>query len=52
MKRPSEVSVTLTAALYQRLKDEARDLDIPLEWLVASIVVDTIEAEQPELVLV
>ena len=50
MKRSSEVSVTLTPELYEWLADEARMLDIPMEWLVASLVVDTIEVEARELV--
>ena len=48
MTSATEVSVTLTAALYARLREEARQLGIPLEWVVASLVVDTIEADCPE----
>lgn len=48
MTHGSEVSVTLTAELYRRLKAESRALEVPLEWLVASLVVDTIESEGPE----
>ena len=48
MKRTSEVSVTLTPELFQRLEAEARELSVSIEWLVASLVVDTIEAERPE----
>jgi hypothetical protein len=50
MKRSSEVSVTLTPELYERLADEARALDIAMEWLVASLVADTIEVERRMLV--
>lgn len=44
-----EFSVTLTPALYQHLKAESERLDVPLEWLVASLVLDSIEEakEQP-----
>lgn len=52
MTRNSEVSVTLTPELFARLKAEARALEVPLEWLVASLVVDTIEADRPEPALV
>lgn len=38
-----EVAVTLSADLYRHLRAEARRLQIPLEWLVASLVVDTVE---------
>lgn len=44
MKRAAELSVTLTAELYNRLVAESRELDVPLAWLVASLVVDTIES--------
>jgi hypothetical protein len=46
MNSPKQLAVTLTAALYERLMDEARKLDVPLEWLVASLVVDTIDADR------
>ncbi len=46
---PSEVAVTLSADLYDHLATESRRLSVPLEWLVASIVADTMEdEEQPE----
>ena len=40
-----EVSVTLNPDLFQQLHDEAHRLGVPLEWVVASLVVDTIESE-------
>jgi hypothetical protein len=39
----SMFSVTLTPELFTRLKNEAAELGVSLEWLVASLVVDTIE---------
>jgi len=46
MNPESELSITLSAALFRHLKAEARRLGVPLEWLVASIVADTIEEDQ------
>ena len=43
MRQTPEVAVTLTPQLYDRLTDEARLTGIPLEWLVASLVVDTMD---------
>ncbi len=37
------LAVTLSAELFSRLNAEARKLGLPLEWLVASLVVDTVE---------
>lgn len=45
MNALSELSVTLSDDLYQHLSDEATRLGIPLEWLVASMVVDTMDDE-------
>jgi len=45
MKRHQELSVTLTPALFDRLTAESRELGIPLEWIVASLVVDSIDAD-------
>jgi hypothetical protein len=52
MKRAAEVSVTLTAELYELLAAEARQLGVSLEWIVASLVVDTIESDSPKPALV
>ena len=35
------LAVTLSAELFELLTAEARKLGLPLEWLVASLVVDT-----------
>ena len=43
MNAAAELAVTLSDTLYARLRDEARRLGLPLEWLVASLVVDTLE---------
>lgn len=39
-----EIAVTLPAELWDRLRREAARLDVPLEWLVAGLVCDTLEA--------
>ncbi len=39
----SEIAVTLTDALRRRLRREADRLGVPLEWLVAGLVCDTLE---------
>lgn len=43
MNSASELSVTLTPELYRHLVRESRRLDVPLEWLVASLIVDTVD---------
>lgn len=43
----STFSVTLTPELFERLAAEATELGVSLEWLVASLVVDTFEATEP-----
>jgi len=48
MNPASEIAVTLAPELFERLKGEARSLGVSLEWLVASLVVDTIEKARPE----
>jgi hypothetical protein len=48
MDRTDAFAVTLEAELYQRLDAEARRLGVALEWVVASLIVDTIEADAPE----
>jgi hypothetical protein len=40
-----EVAVTLSDELLDHLRDEAKELAVPLEWLVASLVVDTIDED-------
>ena len=39
------LAVTLSVELFELLTVEARKLGLPLEWLVASLVVDTVEAD-------
>ncbi len=48
MIAPSELAVTLSNDLLDHLRDEARRLEVPLEWLVASLVVDTMDVEDEE----
>jgi hypothetical protein len=43
MRATAEVVVTLTAELWSRLRREAARLDVPLEWLIAGLVCDTLE---------
>ncbi|MDR3636646.1 MAG: hypothetical protein P4L84_22780 [Isosphaeraceae bacterium] len=45
MNAKSEVTVTLSDELYKQLNAEATALGVALEWLVASLVVDTFETE-------
>jgi hypothetical protein len=47
-----EIAVTLAPELFERLKAEARRLEVSLEWLVASLVVDTFEPTWNDRVLV
>jgi hypothetical protein len=44
MTTAPEVDVTLSADLLRRLRAEARALGVPLQWLVASLVVDTVDS--------
>jgi hypothetical protein len=43
-----EVAVTLSPELFDRLNTEAKRLGLAVEWLVAALVADTIEAGAPE----
>jgi hypothetical protein len=43
----AELAVTLSPELYAVLRKEAEQLGLPLEWLIASLVVDTVD--DPEL---
>jgi len=43
MKKNSEVAVTLTPELFDRLRSEAETLGVSITWLVASLIVDTME---------
>lgn len=44
MNAASDVAVTLAPELLDRLRQEARELGLPLEYVVASLVVDTVES--------
>ena len=43
MDATTEVVVTLTDPLWDRLRREAARLDLPIEWLIAGLVCDTLE---------
>ncbi len=47
MNTSNELEVTLSADLYRRLRQESRRLSVPLRYLVASVVLDTIEDVEP-----
>ena len=47
MPSAPEVSVTLASELYELLREESHKLDVSIEWLVASLVVDTFEGDGP-----
>jgi hypothetical protein len=51
MNAEASLAVTLSADLFALLTAEARKLGLPLEWLVASLVVDTVETDGPKLAL-
>ena len=54
MNSATEVAVTLAPELFKRLRAESRKLGVSIEWLVASLVVDTIDndalAARPRLI--
>ena len=52
MNNAAEVSVTLAPELYERLRNESRKLGVAIEWLVASLVVDTLESDRAKPALV
>ena len=43
MRATAEVVVTLTEELWSRLRHEAARLDVPVAWLIAGLVCDTLE---------
>ncbi len=43
MTTEKSLAVTLSAELFELLSAEARKLGLSLEWLVASLVVDTVD---------
>jgi hypothetical protein len=51
MSTNSEIRVTLSDELLDVLQAQARILRVPLRWVIASLVCDTIEtANVPELI--
>jgi hypothetical protein len=48
MPTEPSLAVTLSVELFDLLTSEARKLGVPLEWLVASLVVDTVEVDGPK----
>ena len=43
MSSATEVEVTLSKDLYREMRAEARKLGVPISWLVASLVADTVD---------
>lgn len=43
MNATSQVMVTLSADLLKQLRKEAREQRVPLRWVVAGLVCDTLE---------
>lgn len=52
MSTEPSLAVTLSVELFDLLTAEARKLGLPLEWLVASLVVDTVDHDEPKPALV
>ena len=46
MKTAPELAVTLSFDLLRHLREESRRLDVPLEWLIAGLVADTMSEGQ------
>jgi hypothetical protein len=48
MKISREIAVTLSDGLLESLRAQAEELKVPLKWLVAGLVCDTLDpVEQP-----
>lgn len=47
MDANAEVFVTLSADLLDRLRKVAQKEHVPLRWLVAGLICDTVEADHP-----
>jgi hypothetical protein len=47
MDATSEIRVTLSRDLIKQLRQEAVTRHVPLRWLVAGLVCDTLEARRP-----
>lgn len=45
MDASSEIQVTLSDELMKRLRLESQERHVPLRWLVAGLVCDTLEAQ-------
>jgi hypothetical protein len=43
---PQQIAVTLTPELLARMQSEAESLGVPIEYVVASLVLDTIDAAE------
>jgi hypothetical protein len=43
MRNHSEIAVTLSDELISHLRQQAQRLHVPLRWLVASLICDTLE---------
>jgi hypothetical protein len=47
MKTSPEIDVTLSDELMEHLQARSQELKIPLKWLVAGLVCDTIDPADP-----
>ncbi len=45
MKTRPEIAVTLSDELLESLRAQAEELKVPLKWLVAGLICDTLEAK-------
>jgi hypothetical protein len=43
MKTHGQIQVTLSDELFEALRAQARELNVPMKWLVAGLVCDTID---------
>jgi hypothetical protein len=46
MTTTTGVEVTLSADLIRHLRDEAKQLGVSIQWLIASMIVDTVETAE------
>lgn len=46
MKTHAEIAVTLSPELLACLREQAEELKVPLKWLVAGLVCDTIDTDE------
>ncbi len=46
-----ELAVTLPLDLLRHLRAESRRLEVPLEWLIAAVVVETMEPAEERVLL-